>query len=326
MKRAKKSGFTLLEVVMSMMIISIISVGIYTGYMTMIKQTKDGQVKQKAALEGKKVVEALQGNSFTVPESTLNIDGITFSGDGTNFKRFLNGNYEDKDNNQNVTEDNAVYIETITCTRAQAIKTNSTNNDQNASENVSLNTNNGLNSSAKKFYVSRADSTNYISYDTVDDSSKKEIPLFEESNATTKKMQLSIFLTPSEDDPTKEVIEVFSYKGGKSLTGANIEQDVGSNIVINFTNYKNEDGTLPSNEDIEFDIYNKNSQSANVYLEKETNLNVDLEPIKGKINVYSNRSGTNDDVGTLYDFKVIIIDNNSKNILFTGYYKKNIHQ
>lgn len=320
MNRIKKSGFTLLEVVISMMIISIISVGIYTGYMIMIKQIKAGQVMQKAALEGKKVIETLQASSFTIPERTLDIGDMTFTGNGTNFVRYLNSDYEDTEDNQDVTEYTAKYIETITFTTAQAVSVDT-------SENINLSTDNNLNSKANKIYISRLNSENYISYweysttpyDLYEDDTKEEIPLLSED--VTKKMELYVYLTDDADDSEKEDIEILDYEGQTLISTT---KDITENLVINFSNYKNEDGTLPSNENIEINIYNKTSNISNVYIEKQTALDVDIQPRKGEINVYNNRAEIYEDIGTLYNIKVSITDKDS-NTLFTGYYKKNIH-
>ena len=79
----KYGGFALIEVVICMAILSIISIGIYDGLMIIIKQTKSGQVKQAAALEGKKIIEAMQATSFGVSGSELDLgnnlgNNITF--------------------------------------------------------------------------------------------------------------------------------------------------------------------------------------------------------------------------------------------------------
>ena len=75
----RKRGFTLLEVIISMTIISIVSVGIYTGYMIMIRETKDGQVKQAAALEGKKVAEVLESTDFKIGGDSITAGNIIFN-------------------------------------------------------------------------------------------------------------------------------------------------------------------------------------------------------------------------------------------------------
>lgn len=148
-KCIKKNGFTLLEVIISMAIIGIISVGIYTGYMIMIRQTKDGQAKQEAALEGKKAAESLQSTNFTVPGSSLTVGNMTLEKDVTDYKRYLNNKYSDtEDNGDRVTKDTAKYIESVTFTPATATTTTTTT----TSDAITLNTNNSLNSAVNKIY------------------------------------------------------------------------------------------------------------------------------------------------------------------------------
>lgn len=82
-RSSKKDGFTLLEVVISMMLITILSVGVYGGYLMIIRNTKDGEVKQEAALVGKRIVEEIKaqdGNISTDKDNmTLNIAGQNIS-------------------------------------------------------------------------------------------------------------------------------------------------------------------------------------------------------------------------------------------------------
>lgn len=82
-RSSKKDGFTLLEVVISMMLITILSVGVYNTYIMIIRNTKDGEVKQEAALVGKRIVEEIKaqdGNISTDKDNmTLNIAGQNIS-------------------------------------------------------------------------------------------------------------------------------------------------------------------------------------------------------------------------------------------------------
>ncbi|NRY59956.1 type II secretion system protein [Clostridium beijerinckii] len=319
----KKKGFTLLEVIISMTIISILSVGIYTGYMIMIRETKDGQAKQEAALEGKKVAEALEAADFKIGGDSITVGNMIFNKNQATYVRYLNKDYKDTEDDRTlVTKDTARYIESVTFSSAVA-KTATT------SDAVTLNTNTGLNSKANKIYISREkdlqDYKDYISYWKYDESKnynpqtddkKKNISLLDSSE-----MQLSMYLTRI--DSSNENINVIDYTG-KNLIKE--QRKISDNIVINFSNYKNADGTLPSNENIEINVYNETSSAANIYLEKQMNLNVDLEKRKGEVNLYNNRAEnvSQDDMGTLYNIEISITDNKSDN-LFTGYYKKNIH-
>lgn len=318
-KFIRKKGFTLLEVIISMAIISIVSVGIHTGYMIMIRQTKDGQVKQEAALEGKKVAEALEATDFTIGDSnSIRAGTMTFNKVQTAYIRYLNKEYHDsEDDKSEVTENTAKYIESVTFSPTIAI----TDRTDKISEPVKLNTNNNLNSVANKIYISRSKTGDYISYPQIDQNESKISLLSLSSNSL--EMELSIYLTPIDEDTSNENINVIDYTGNSLITAT---KKISDNLVLNFSNYKNADGTLPSNENIEINVYSQISAAANIYLEKQTGLNVDLENRKGEVNLYNNRAEnvSQDDIGSLYDIKINITDNNTKDNLFTGYYKKNL--
>lgn len=59
----KVHGFTLIEVVISIAVISIISAAIYNGYILIIRQTEAGKVKQTAALIGRQISEEIKSTS-----------------------------------------------------------------------------------------------------------------------------------------------------------------------------------------------------------------------------------------------------------------------
>lgn len=307
----RKYGFTLLELIISMAIISIISASVYTGYIIMIKQTKSGQVKQEAALEGKKVIEALQGNNFSIPTITLTIDAMSFSKNGTSFVRYLNDKYEDKEENGDpVTEDTAKYIEKITLTPTKV---------QDSIDGIKLGNNN---LQGNQIYINREDTDDYIKYS--DEDNHKDIhnviPLYSENSKN--KMELSIYLTPQPNN-SQEDVGVFDYKGNSLCDFTKVIDD---NLIINFDNYKETNGTLPSDTQIQIYMYNLATTAASVYLEKPDALDVGLQLCKGEIKIYnSNLSDENAGFGTLYDITVQVSVKNGEN-LFTGYYKKNLHQ
>lgn len=276
----------------------------------MIKQTKSGQVKQEAALEGKKVIEALQGSNFGVPTSTtLTIDGMHFEKEGVNlvFVRYLNDKYQEKEENDDpVTEDTAKYIEKITLTPTKV---------QDSSDGIKLG-NTSL--QGNQIYINREDTEDHIKYS---DSIDEKIPLYNIDDGK-KKMELSIYLTPKN---SAEEVGVFNYKGNSLFA---FTKGIDNNLIINFDNYKETNGTLPSDTQIEIYMYNNATTSASVYLEKPDALDLGLQLCKGEIKIYnSNLSDENAGFGTLYDITVQVSDKNGENEenLFTGYYKKNLH-
>lgn len=90
-KSTKKSGFTLLETIISMTVTMILIVGVFNAYIMLIRNTKDGEVKQKAALVGKKVIEEIRNGQIDPNDTTE----INFDRDG------------------NITSENSAYIAKI---------------------------------------------------------------------------------------------------------------------------------------------------------------------------------------------------------------------
>ncbi len=111
----------MLEVIISMALIAIISVGVYNAYLLLIKQTKDAQVKQTAALKGKNVIEeikvATKNGEFHISEGALNVGSINFEqsagGSVAVYKRYLDENYNE------CSESLSKYVETITLNKTQ---------------------------------------------------------------------------------------------------------------------------------------------------------------------------------------------------------------
>ncbi|OOM71675.1 prepilin-type N-terminal cleavage/methylation domain-containing protein [Clostridium sp. BL-8] len=321
----KKVGFTLIEVVISLAILSIISIGVYDGLMIIMKQTKAGQAKQAAALEGKKLIETMKANSFSIPNESSNGELIIGNdiklqkkddADNT-FIRYLDESYSNKSANK--------YSETVTITPAQAWET------QQTSEDVELDTNGTLNSESNKLYISKinsqVDSQDYVGYWNYDKDNKfvptttnsKPIP-----SDSKSLIEMSVYFTT--DNLGNQNIAIKDYTGQDIFPTPII--NTGKDLVINFSNYINDDGSIPTNEEIQLDIYNKTTSDVpKIYIEKPESLNVDVEARKGQINIYDNRSGNpeEDSVGTLYDIELQINDINNNNNLFTGYYKKNIN-
>lgn len=121
----KKSGFTLLEVIVSTAMIAILSVAIYNGYMLLVKVTKSGEVKQAIAINGKKDFESI--NSSIVLKKIEDEESLSFNLGEKNIK--LSGNIDTEkfdtklylDNNYNITEneDGSRYTEIITINKVK---------------------------------------------------------------------------------------------------------------------------------------------------------------------------------------------------------------
>lgn len=319
----KYEGFTLIEVVICMAILSIVSIGLYNGCIFITKQIKAGQVKQTAALEGKKLIETMKANSFTVPaaNNALNIgNSIQLIQEEDAFgnvfyARYLNWKFDPCD--KAVSQ----YQEKVTISPTKAYET-----PQTTGQSVELDTNGTLNSQSDKLYISKIGSQDCMRYweykestpyAPVNDSSTVSIP----SNGASK-IEMSIYFSVNANG--YQNINIKDYAGQDVLSILK-KTTTDKDLVINFSNYVDSNGLIPTGADIELDVYNKTNDIPKIYIEKSQELNVDIEARKGEINIYDNRSEDpkEDNFGELYDIKLEI--NEGNNNLFTGYCKKNIH-
>lgn len=319
----KREAFALIEVVISMMLLAIISVGIYNAYIFIIEQTKAGQVKQSAALEGKKVIEeiqaAIEDNSFKFSENELRIDTINIQKQPTDsngvYTRYLDSNYNE------CSKEVCKYAEKITITPTKVV------NNANTEKTIGLDT--SYETEANKIYISKIGLKDYIAYWTDHNNTyipttgnSNEIPSASVSGSARKRMVIYVYLEPIVNDANNETINIKDYTGQFLISTT---KDIQENLVINFSKYKETNGSEVNNVDIEINVYNKTTVVSNVYIEKEKELNVTVEPRSGGINIYDNRTEDMEqgEIGELYDVKVEISEDNKN--LFTGYSKKNLH-
>lgn len=335
----RHGGFGLIEVVISMAIMAIVVVSVYNAYILAIKHTKAAQVKQEAALEGKKVIEEIKSTDIQLPANTFEIG----NGAGVKslekyekpdhtvgYRQYLNEDYKGKnDDGTNVTEASAKYTEIITI--------NPTKSDAGV---ISFNNSSPVdrNDINYKINISKEQDNGSIT-DYIEDGINSKHELQGEN-----KIILSLYL--EKPDENHRNISIKNYNGELIFdTPANLQCISGKvNINLNFNNYKQiGSSTLKS---VVINIYNLTSDIPNVYVEKSNSLdlNVDVEIFKGQMNKYDNRAEDSKKakIGTLYDIEVEIRDylqnknyedkvNKGEDIkwedrdnLFTAYYKKNI--
>lgn len=331
----KCRGFGLIEVVISMAILAIISTSVYTGYIIIVKQTKAGQVKQMAALEGKKIIEEMKSTSFEVPSTTgaaLYIrSNIQFQKEEGNifYTRYLNEDYSLCDN-----KEVSKYVEKVTLT-----STNVTLNDEQITDELE-----NLNNFNYKIYIGKQKTTgdtsveDYIKYETT------ESPI--DSESESNKIVLYVYFEATSNSEDDRTIKIKNSKGIELLEATETLEDTDSskvNLCVNFNNYK-PITSLPKLDnsdlkDVEIYVYNRTGSAANIYLQKDSTVTAYVKVCKGEINIYDNRDEDEDEnedkIGTLYDIKLEISDylkykngeiNEDNDNLFTGYYKKNIQQ
>jgi len=321
----KRDGFGLIEVVISMAIMGIISMSVYSGYVLAIKHTKDGQVKQAAALEGKKVIEEIKSTDIQLPtnsDGTINIGDINLKeiDDTGVYTRFLDGNFSD------INETSAKYAEMVTISQTKTDR-----GYINFSDNQNMEANpNGIN---YELNISKEQPNNTI-YDYIYEGANTKQPLQGQN-------EIIVSLYLEKPDENNRIITIKDYKGVTILSSGNLQFISGKvNISIDFNKYKQIGSSVL--KPVVINVYNLTTDVPNVYVEKsnspDLNLNVDVEIFKGQMNLYDNRAENPQEakVGSLNDIKVELMDytqyeddqtnntHNEINNLFTGYYNQNI--
>lgn len=332
----KCDGFGLIEVMISMAIIGIISMSVYNGYILAIKQTKEGQVKQTAALEGKKVIEEIKSaDTIQLPNAangTINVNNvISLNRQGTSdvYLRFLDQNFDNTD------EASVKYVERIT------IDPTGTMSDNNNNGGISFNnTNTTLNPNDinYKIYMSKEkqqdNSIKDFIHDNVNESNKQELI---DQDVITLSMYLenhyinNVTIDSSHRDITIKDIDGLTLLSRTLPIGNNGKV----NINMNFKGYKQiENSTI---KPVVINLYNETTDIPNIYLEKANTVSAHVNIFRGKMNLYDNRAEDANQarIGTLYNIKVEVMDykkyqDDQRNgidengNLFTADYKLNI--
>ncbi|WP_294406907.1 prepilin-type N-terminal cleavage/methylation domain-containing protein [uncultured Clostridium sp.] len=344
----KKKGFTLIEIIISICVIAIISIGVYGAYMLIIHTIKKGEEKQTAALIGKQTIESIKGSTdgksldiasgdgdITLNQISFNTnkddDNVTFS-DKT---LYLDSQYEITGN-----QNDSRYTETITIEKAMAqdseddsIKTdisldskiNNANKDEDGNIEEPVKETNVIKCNLNMVKNPGQSQDSYIEDDETKNQSNA-IPLNYKD-----KVSIDVYI---EANGNKKKVTVYDCKGAQ-LLGPIISEDRTAadkinrfEVHVNFSKYKKAaDEQLKK---IEVNVFNKDDTNddnyAAVLVEKTTDLDVKCETREGKITFYNNRSGADETsrLGTLYDIKVEIKRNKDNEVLFTGYSNQNL--
>lgn len=344
----KKKGFTLIEIIISICIIAIISIGVYGAYMLIIHTIKKGEEKQTAALIGKQTIESIKGSTegksldVASGDGDITLNQISFNtnrdDDNVTFLEktlYLDGKYAVTGN-----QSDSIYTETITIEKALAqdsddnskkidisldSKINNANKDDNGNLEEDVKETNVIKCNLNMIKNAGESQDSYIEDDKTKDKSDAISLNYKD------KISIDVYI---EADGNKKKVTVYDCKGTKLLgpiiTEGRTEAEKINRLEVhlNFSKYKRAaDEELKK---IEVNVFNKDSTDddnyAAVLVEKTTDLDVKCETREGKITFYNNRSGADETsrLGTLYDIKVEIIRNKDNEVLFTGYSNQNL--
>lgn len=304
-----------------MVLITIISVGVYSGYILLIKHTKEGQVKQQSAILGKKTIEEIKGytsgKSFDITSKTT----LDLSDDMK--LDIKNGGFEKEikfDNNFKESAD-GVYNEKISIKKAK-VGGNDIDLDSRMIKKTVIDelTTNIIEYKLEMIKDAGFGKQSYIQYEH-EEENKHEV------KDTDDKITFYVYIKTVDG---KKSISIIDLDGNELLPEK--KQELDSNKInnqvdlhINFSGYnKGENEKL---DNIEINIYNldeeTNKNITNIYIEKAKDLGVDVKKLKEDANIYDNRSQSGTiPLGTLYNIQVDISKDGKA--LFTGYSNQNI--
>ena len=320
-----------------MMIIAIISVGVYNAYLLLIRQTKDGQVKQTAALVGKKTIEDIKGDtdgeSFDVSaKTTLDLGDISLEKKDSSGEAYFEKEIHLNKDFEKTTDTNYVYTQTIKIDKAKTkdISNNEYDINLDARKISTPIENTEINKIEYSFKLTKDLGSSSKIY--IKDDAHTPVELSEISEG---KVVLNVYIK-TEDGSGSSKIKNVSVKDsdGNLLLPVPVEKLKLENdkvnqlyLSINFDDYKKgENETLNT----EINIYNfdeeKHENITNINIEKPRDLDIDVKTRKGEVNIYSDRTQSTDVVklGTLYNIQVNIKDKDGQD-LFSGYSNQNIN-
>lgn len=318
----------MVEIIISMALLAIISAGIYNGYILLIKQTKEGQVKQTAALTGKKTIEEIKSiNSINKVSGNITLEqdnkNIVLSATGDPYTLHLDKAFNICDDSNDYS-----YTEKITLKPVKDDKQDTSidinNNSSNSNNKNILEDNLYLSKKNNEVYLRDSDnSTDDKKVESNVESDVERIYIYLETKNSNEKF-LSV-----KDSQGNNLLKEEEEKLGNIIDNTDSKRNV-INIYINFKDYKKV-GSSDILKNVEINVSNKNEEEnceTNIYSQKLSDVNVKVNFDEGQ-GYYNNHQAEDNTesykIGALYDIKVDIKKKDSEDSLFTGYSTQNIN-
>lgn len=259
--KLKKRGMTLIEVIISIAILSIVIVPISNMALTSVKINKEAEDKQQAVLKAQQILEEIK--SITILKSFQNVNlsnGITLQNNGTSFQ---GNNIDPKGNGVEIDispKDGLSFQGPVTNNIDFA--TELTVDGTNSSSTVKISNNNVLGAIENKTLFLTFEGSN-ISIDTGTEGSRQHITTY--TLEATKNIKVNIASTYTCDNTdiniynnTSEVVSVYVDKKQGASGGYTVNNKGG--IVRNYMNYSSETGNSEQVYLITISIYKNNGR------------------------------------------------------------------
>ncbi|MBY6837660.1 prepilin-type N-terminal cleavage/methylation domain-containing protein [Clostridium botulinum] len=312
----KNKGFTLIEIIIAFTLFAIMMGGIYGIVISAMNINKAGEVKQKAALYGQKILEDIKSKDVRKGEDgSLNIsDEIVLSKNPNDSKYSWTG-YLDKNNK---------YYTKIEINKNSSIILNNDEKEDNNSD--------GEESEEKLI------KTFDFNIDLDGDTSPIRI---KSNNIENGKLEYDInsnedlkLIINTKTKNNEKILVIKDRDNNEILTDKNYikkEEDKDNEIRLNFNFSEYKAKSKLDNDKykkVEIDVFNQDNVPLNIILKKSEKLNVGVNNKLGNIKVYDNRSENNEVLknGQLYDIKIEISKSPTDTTpVFTGYSSQNIN-
>lgn len=299
----KQEGFGLIEVVISMALIAIISIGVYNGYILIINQIKNGELKQQSALIGRKIAEDIKSiykdTDIEKKDGKLKLGTIYLTNNEGNsmmysgiFNVDKNGQFIDNDEGNNSNESvKAKYEAEVTMKPKNTITRIDEKNQEEKVEIPNFSDSIG----GYKAYIIRSDSETEISDNDVKGNNiTKDVELFID---TTEENRLLLNIGQSE-----VYYDVFDKENNK--------------VSLDLKYCKKQ---------VKIEVNNKTKTPLNLYILNSDSASVDVVNQNGVLNEYY-RSENDNIVGVLYEIRIKVYDkyDKDKKVLYEANFVQNV--
>jgi|GEM_PF-4143431 len=314
----KHKGFTLLEVIISLAVISILIVGTYGLTVGATKNTASGEIKQKASSYGQRIFEDFRSTDVTKTLTGSNFNYVLKLSNGINLKG--NSSYKVLDYDlKKVDEAYNGYKADIEVTR------------------------NSSTIGSGQTPVGNASTTDYSYTVNLKKDDLRSVAISDETN---KNHWNAKGLTDEEITKATEIdVDIDSDENGKKITvnidggdsvsksfpfgSINLEDDKKKEIIlsINCSQYNLTGENKEKDKGFEVHVFNHDKVPVNICLQKTNTIDGSASAEVGKYRLYNNRSSSENvsNMGNLYDITVKVKkDNESKEPIFTGEISQNL--
>ncbi len=350
--KRKKDGFTLIEVIVTIAILGIVSIGIHGMYLRMIKGTRTSQEKQGAAVLCKRTLEdiktvpsdkfVLSGGSVIIDDVSfaeddlnkagISFDSLEFSGNKDSFstKLYLTDKYKYcKSDNPKCSYEQNIKIVKVKASGGAGEGSDGTEQDVDIDMNVdnidedSEGINDDVNTMELEYSVNKEKDSDIVNLGE------------EKIGEDEGKLVLNVYIEKSDTGKASVVIKDENGNVLAEEKDINFSSDQLNylNIHFNFAAYELEhtedDESEEKPKDMLINVYNRIEKDddfkANIYIEKDVDVNVDVKACKG--DVYYYELGADKDIkriGPLYAVYVELKSKETGETLFSTHTTKNI--